>query len=235
MQVQSKINQGFTLLELLVVLVLMAIVAGVAVLAYEDTNVQAELDATKYEMAELRKALLQFRRDTGVFPSQGEYTCQVPPSSFFYPSHVNANHVDWCNSPANFWMLFLNPLDDSTTTTIEEGGWNPDTKRGWNGPYLSRSGPAYVNWPKISPIIEEIRGVADAFTIADKLWRVAPDEALIANGSPYLIFDLGDEDKARIVSVGPDGNDGGINPSDSCVPNFSDVNGKDDLVFCLLK
>lgn len=67
MQVQLKTNQGFTLLELLAVLALMALVAGVAVLAYEDSNVQAELDVTKYEMAELHKASLPDMAD--ILPS----------------------------------------------------------------------------------------------------------------------------------------------------------------------
>ena len=59
---------GFTLLELLAVVTLLAILATGALVAYDGTDEQARIDVTKMEMAELRNALLQFRRDTGAFP-----------------------------------------------------------------------------------------------------------------------------------------------------------------------
>ena len=66
--IKRQIIQGFTLIELLVVVSLLAVLATVALIANEGVNEQAEIDATKYEMAELRKALLQFKRDVGAFP-----------------------------------------------------------------------------------------------------------------------------------------------------------------------
>ena len=235
MQVQSKNNQGFTLLELLVVLTLMAIVAGVAVLAYEDTNVQAELDATKYEMAELRKAMLQFKRDTGVFPGQGDYDCgalvdeaeaeDLSNGLETWPAGAPAAlivtpgpWVDWCNDVANFWMLFIDPNPTS------DNDWNPDTKHGWHGPYLTKSGPGYVDVGSES----NLRGIADGFASPAFLWRVRPtDTETVQAGSPYVLLELAGVD-ARVASFGPDAADDGVN-ADKCLPN------DDDIVLCLLK
>lgn len=69
MRIKSQRTKGFTLLELLTVLALIAVVAAVALAAYDGVGEQAEYDAAKVEMAEVRKALLQFRRDVGDFPA----------------------------------------------------------------------------------------------------------------------------------------------------------------------
>jgi len=245
---------GFTLLELLVVVALMAIVATVALVANEGVQDEAAVDATKYEMAELRKALLQFRRDTGVFPGNGAYACQAPSDEFEYPAFVTANHLDWCQSPANFWMLYSCPLKDDVDTPVDEGSpckWNPDTKRGWNGPYLSKSGPGYVDVGLIAEsdagseltgtLLQNVRGVADKFSHPPVevganeylAWRLSPEAAAEGkSGRPYVLFDL-DGDDARIISMGPDGLYNGPGSS-ACDPLI--INGKSlDLVLCLQK
>lgn len=249
----SRIS-GFTLLELLVVVTLMAIVATVALVANDGVQDEAAMAATKYEMAELRKALLQFRRDTGVFPGNGAYACQAPSDEFEYPAFVTANHLDWCQSPANFWMLYSCPLKDDVVTPVDEGlpcKWNPDTKRGWNGPYLSKSGPSYVDVGLITEANagseltgtphQNVRGVADKFshpplqvgTNQYLSWRLSPAASAEGKaGRPYLLFDL-DGDDARVVSMGADGQYNGPGSS-ACDPPI--INGEPrDLVLCLLK
>jgi prepilin-type N-terminal cleavage/methylation domain-containing protein len=204
-----KYESGFTLLELLLVIALLAVTAGVAVQGYEGVQDQGRYDATRFEMAELRKALLQFRRDSGTndFPRQGIYDCTDaangnpaganPDMDFLEEAgSTDAEKIAWCQSPANFWMLFVDPLGD---------GWNPDTHRGWNGPYLQRK----------SGLIS-YEGVDDAWGVADPYQ------------SPFIL--VNDDDKARIVSIGPDNvYDGeGANP---CEPPA----GSDDIVLCLLR
>ena len=133
-----ELQSGFTLLELLVVIFLITVIAGTALLGYEGVQDQGRDDITQFEMAEIRKALLQFRRDSGShdFPKQGQYDCA---NMVNFPSNIASltatEKQGWCNSSANFVMLFENPLDDPATPGIE-GGWNSDTHRGWNGPYL---------------------------------------------------------------------------------------------------
>lgn len=222
MRIQSQRIQGFTLLELLVVVTLLAVLASVALLANEGVSDQAELDATKFEMAELRKALRQFRQDTGTFPGQGDYACDGAAMDFssfaFLASATPAQREAWCSSPANFWMLFIDPFSATTND------WNPDTKRGWHGPYLSRSGPSYVDVGSES----NVRGIADGFASPVFLWRVRPtDTETVQAGSPYVLLEPASVD-ARVASFGPDVTDDGVN-ADKCLPN------DDDIVLCLLK
>ncbi len=214
-------NSGFTLLELLVVISLLAIVSGSVVLGYEDVQSQGREYNTDFEMAELRKALLQFRRDSGSnhFPHDGVYDCDNDPDSETYipnpaidpnfptdfPSDVAslsaADRVSWCKNSANFWMLFDNPLGKP---------WNKDRRRGWNGPYL-RNRQIPVDFDTESALA----GILDPY------------------GNPYLLEDMNTED-ARIVSMGQNGLYEGENASNACLPNdASDVS--DDRILCLLK
>jgi prepilin-type N-terminal cleavage/methylation domain-containing protein len=234
MQVQYKINQGFTLLELMVVISLMAAIAGVAVLAYEDTYVQAELDATKYEMAELRKALLQFKRDVGSFPND------LLQLGIYSASAVTANgdsYLKWDKDTHGGWNgPYLNDAND---------GW---VKISDTCQVATDDGAACTPF---SGTITEIKTLADEFNHSPRdfnitpndpgddffLWRACTDNGDVACkvreswGQPYLYFDANDENYARIVSMGPDGifnsKDNAVDPVKKCIPQ------NDDIVVCL--
>ncbi len=207
-----KHESGFTLLELLLVIALLSVTAGIMVQGYEGVQDQGRYDATRFEMAELRKALLQFRRDSGTndFPGQGIYDCtdaanDNPASAnpdMDFPAeagNTDAEKIAWCSSPANFWMLFAQPGPGFD--------WNPDTHRGWHGPYLQRK----------SGMI--------SYLTAGNVWGIADPYQ-----SPFILVDLDDDDKARIVSIGPDNTYDGEGAS-PCEPPA----GSDDTVLCLLR
>lgn len=273
---QNNLNsQGFTLLELLVVISLLAVIAGFSLTAYEDVQDQAGHDVVIYEMAEIRNALLQFRRDSGTndFPGQGIYSCTTsnmttiaqandPSGSDTWPKGAPSadsnlsDWQDWCANPANFWMLFINPLDDKTTTLVEENTWNPDTKRGWNGPYLQRkSGFVDVGDNVVSngtagniesgTLISDLWGVASPFiyrpTSSYLIWRTEANNSstnLSKQGTPYLLFDLDnvdDDNPARIVSLGLDHIYNGEDTSDCLPPAINEDGYPIDHVLCLLR
>ncbi len=170
-------QSGFTLLELLVVITLLGIVAGAVVLGYEGVQDQGREDVTRFEMAEIRKALLQFRRDSGSnqFPGQGVYDCTDSfnggsdtdaNTAMTFPAEAgstNAEKITWCQSTTNFWMLFTDPFGRS-----EDDQWNEDTKRGWHGPYIQRKNNLLANgaWGILDPYQEpyEIQGLDDDAT-----------------------------------------------------------------------
>jgi len=256
--------QGFTLLELLVVVTLMAIVATVALVANDGVQDEAAVDATKYEMAELRKALLQFRRDTGAFPKTGINTCRDPAEpanqnksnpDMVFPAQLTTEpaQVSWCEAQESLWHLMKCPFDPNSDTCT----WNPDTKRGWHGPYISGQW-GYVDIDDASSVDERlIPAIADQFTsdlyewhaCADSHGAIPPDdptcEGYRSKGQPYLLLVHDDPSTAtfdesefpRIVSAGPDGRYGGANETEDtiCLPKQSNETGKDDLVLCLLK
>lgn len=98
--IKRQIIQGFTLIELLVVISLLAVLATVALIANEGVNEQTEIDATKYEMTELRKALLQFKRDVGAFPDDllqlGSYSASAVAAN-------GANYSEWDKDTHRGW------------------------------------------------------------------------------------------------------------------------------------
>jgi len=204
-QRKSHCESGFTLLELLVVLGILAITASASILAYEGVQDQGTYDTTRFEMAEIRKALLQFRRDSGTnsFPSHGVYDCEDPDNPGLLNPALNnipVSSLSWCQSEANFWMLFKQPGSSLT--------WNPDTKRGWHGPYLQRKSDG-IDYDSESNLL----GINSPYQ------------------TPYLLKDLNTPDEARIVSLGEDGQDGGKNVTNACEPHAN----SDDYVVCLLR
>lgn len=69
---QSRGDAGFTLVEVIVAVAIVAIIAGtVTPLAFREL-VRAREDATRDELAGLQKGLLDFYHDTGRFPTEAE-------------------------------------------------------------------------------------------------------------------------------------------------------------------
>lgn len=221
---------GFTLLEMLVVIALLGVVAGVVISALDSAVDDSLVPITQNEMVEIGKALRNFKRDNGDYPT---------------PSH-----------PADFSDLIAGTASSPPTGYDE---WNINTSRGWRGPYVSKQGGGLVtvcstlsadgtgsiNSCTSTDVVPDVVGVADAFehkpfdngtpdnlTDDTMVWRACADDTNVACnkrekwGGPYLLFDMQSE-HPRIVSMGSDGKYDGVNTSDTCVPN------NDDLVLCL--
>jgi prepilin-type N-terminal cleavage/methylation domain-containing protein len=62
-------RKAFTLVELLIVIILVAVLAGIAILPkFADASQRAKLAAHKADVAIIRKAVDRFRADTGLYP-----------------------------------------------------------------------------------------------------------------------------------------------------------------------
>jgi prepilin-type N-terminal cleavage/methylation domain-containing protein len=83
-------QRGFTLIEILMVIVLLGIVSIAAINAFDGNEDQARENITRLELSELQKALLQFRRDNRElpclvyveFPANQKYTPFISLSDF---------------------------------------------------------------------------------------------------------------------------------------------------------
>lgn len=227
-------RRGFTLLELLVIIAIMAAVAFVAGGSYSGVNRQANDQLVRSEMQELAAAIRRFKQDTGYYPKTGPFRLAIDGGAVVdagLPTHVTGLSDDakrrWFYSPANLYQILAtdSPLKD---TGHQLASWNKETGRGWRGPYL-RGGDGYVDLrdginsgtaagkPAEDPLsgsdVHDVNGVADPFEYRPATvggvsllnWSRTPGgKDIPVWGRPYLVFGL-DGAHPWIVSMGPDG------------------------------
>lgn len=234
---------GFTLLELLAVIALLAILATGALVAFDGTDEQGRIDVTKMEMSELRNALLQFRRDTGAFPCGVYHEPNVDDEVRAYsldPISMNMSDMPaptadedvkaaWCQENG---LIMLTEYPFELEESVQHQLWNPDTKRGWNGAYISREGltDAWGNrFLLINPELDFARPPSMCIPPEPSAQfyecRSINDQEYTASPASYSEFG----DIARIISMGPNNVNDSQAASDPCVAEG------DDIVLCLLR
>jgi hypothetical protein len=218
---RAEYRSAVTVIELIVVMAILVTVASVVIVSMNNAQTNAAKHLGFSEIQQLRQALLQFKAHTGFLPGQGPFNLDSRPGGWVSASNLPpyvppAQTGAWFDSPANFWQLFENPLV-GTGHPLEN--WNPNTGRGWNGPYLTRFGEGLVDVgddlqsdgsgsPTAGAVLVQVVGVADPFPAEPQgpylAWRSAdgfpPHDRW---GRPYLWFDRDDPDLARIVGMGP--------------------------------
>lgn len=226
---------GFTLTEMTVVIGVLAALGGLAIYAAGDMREQSLTQLTMVEMQKIKQALLQYKQDTGSLPAPAH------PADFSL-LYQQGSQLDWEAVNARGWR----------------GPYLTRAGEGWVdvGDGISANGSG--NPATVAATALSVQGVADPFaappaTPASEPGSYAPCEESSDNspgptglcvldwrtasglvthtrwGRPYLLFDMTDKDKARIVAMGPNGQYEGTNGSDACLPNG------DDVVLCLLR
>lgn len=203
---------GFTLLELIIVVSILAIIALAAfsyTIGLEDS---VSKDLIWSEIRNLRNGILQFKKDTGFLPRTGPFALVSDGGQVSLQDH----EIHWFLHPANFDQLLQQPLDGAGNPIRP---WNPDTGRGWRGPYLQNVELRVTvgnslkmggqGDPAHGSLISGIRGVGDPF-LHEALgscfvWKGWNTEEVKRYGRPYYFFDWYDPYWARVVSSGPDG------------------------------
>lgn len=141
-----KTKSGFTLVELLIVIVVIAILAAVTIVAYNGVQAKAQDSARVSDMTTIEKALELYYIDNGNYPNYTNYT----PGS----TKINSS---WSTTADGSWQNLLNVLKPYAqnlptappgtlgTTAAISGGNNYDYVGVSNSTYCASSaGQAYL-------------------------------------------------------------------------------------------
>jgi prepilin-type N-terminal cleavage/methylation domain-containing protein len=209
---------AFTLLELLFVVLILCIVGAGAVLITDSVQGYVSEELVQCEVRAVRDALLRFKDDTGFMPKCGPFALVLDGGRVPCPDVGRA----WFDCPANLCQLFECPRDAAGDPIMP---WNADTGRGWRGPYLRRDGEGLVDIgaglrsdgagsPLRGALLPLVPAVADPFECravsgpggSYLRWHAWGDlRPVSGRGAPYLVFDLGEPQRTRLVSLGPNG------------------------------
>jgi len=115
-----KINHhGFTLIELVIIIVILGILATVAIPKFSSITNSSKINATKQEMDALKKAIV----GNPAVVSGGEY--------------IDRGFEGDVGSPPSL-------LTDLVVKPDSIGDYNNLTRLGWNGPYIDNSSGSYL-------------------------------------------------------------------------------------------
>ena len=185
-------RRHFTLLELLVVLAIVAIIAGSILVSYTGLDDSSKMTVARNDMAQLRDAFRKFRQNMYLLPKEGVLSrtnIAGPPVAI------------WFDNPANFEQLVTLPVDISNATRWTEAAGKI---RSWQGPYC---GPRVI----LDPLVAADLAKLDALTLSGTAaaFKPATSVQVILDpwGKPYLyIVPLGTSfATAYLRSCGPDG------------------------------
>ena len=129
----ARLDRGFTLLELMVVMTLIVVLATMGMTQYKSSQIYAKEAVLKEDLFRLRDAIDQFYADKGTYPSTLDtlvsdgYLRKVPDDPF------TKSNSSWQTVPAE---------PDPNNPTVEPGVY--DVKSGADGTALD--GTKYSEW-----------------------------------------------------------------------------------------
>lgn len=134
-------RSGFTLMEIMVVVVIIAVLASVAGPMIGDIINQGKASATRSKMSSLKSAIVTYKNDIGRYPFVGDKGCVSCMSAYNADAVLadNANNNVLVNPEVNLGVTGASREGDATngyyTSFYGKGG------RKWKGPYMD-SDPA---------------------------------------------------------------------------------------------
>lgn len=155
---RHKQQTGFTIVELLIVIVVIGILAAIVIVAYSGVQDKARYSAMQSDLNSLNKAIQLYYVDNGAYPFSGATGGNVTGATInipgLIPTYITKSPTIpndglngyyayiWSANGANYKLVRLIP-SGVTLPSVEQSNPNPDTTRpgrGWG--YWSPSGNA---------------------------------------------------------------------------------------------
>ena len=140
-------QSGFTIVELLIVIVVIGILAGISIVAYSGIQRNAQVSSVRADLENLQKAMLMYRVDVGTLPPGADFysnTTMPPPSTWVNivnalktGGYITTNGLERDPWGQYYWY-------DNNDCTIGQGGSSPLRSVGPDGA-LSTSDDITVN------------------------------------------------------------------------------------------
>ena len=129
-------RHGFTLMEIMVVIIVIAVLASVGSSMINTFVDQSKTTATKQKLDSLRKALLAYQADVGRMPHTGDLKCSRYEAA--YNGACSGGILSYNNEDANV-LLSPDPLPNSL-------------KKKWRGPYMDSDPSEFMYDAWLNPI-----------------------------------------------------------------------------------
>jgi prepilin-type N-terminal cleavage/methylation domain-containing protein len=129
-----KQDKGFTLVELVIIIVILGILAAVAIPKYQDMSTEAREAAARGSLGNVRSAITIYYANTAVQTGVATWPTQVQletSNTVMAQSMPKNPYVDDANAP------------DSVVTGVTKGVVVPGGRGGWA--YLAASGEVWLN------------------------------------------------------------------------------------------
>lgn len=109
--------KGFTLVELLIVIVVIGILAAITLVAYNGVQAKAQDSARNSAIAQIQKAIVAYQAEFGYYPSVSPATGTNVPSGFS-GAMGSSNSYTYSVDTAGKWLYQLTQTPDGSTPLL---------------------------------------------------------------------------------------------------------------------
>jgi len=110
----KRVQQGFTLIELMIVVAIIGILAAVALPAYQDYTIRAKMSELILAMSACRTSITEVYQSGGTGPGAGSWGCESVTQATKYVASVITDP----NGVVTATVQNISPLVDGSTVTL---------------------------------------------------------------------------------------------------------------------